>query len=124
LVAYAAGFYCEEAAVGLLIGHRSWLCRKDFRVEYIQLGVAESGAFAWVDWVGVMAALHGGRLACSRGERQVLLLAASLAEGVPVNLRDALSSLDDATAALVANVIAHAAGHQIRVSTPGDGTVW
>ncbi len=80
--------------------------------------------FACVDWAGVAAALQTGRLACSHGERQVLLLAASLAEGVPVDLRDALTGLDDTTAALVATVVAHAAGHHVGVSTPGDGVSW
>jgi hypothetical protein len=124
LVAHAAGIYCEEAAVRLLIGHRSWLCREDFLAAYIQLGVVEACAFACVDWTGVAAALQTGRLACSHGERQVLLLAASLAEGVPVDLRDALASLDDTTAALVTNAIMHAAGHQLGVTTAGDGMSW
>ena len=53
----------------------------------------------------------------------MLLLATSLAEGVPVDLSDVLTGLDEATAALVADVIAHAAGHRRYVLTLGDGTV-
>jgi hypothetical protein len=69
-----------------------------------------------------VAALKAGRLGCSSSERRVLLLAASLAEGVPVDLCDLLTGLDEATAALVVNVIAHAAGYRRYVLTLGDGT--
>ena len=64
-----------------------------------------------------------GRLREVLAERRVLLLAASLAGGVPVDLSDVLTGLDEATAALVADVIAHAAGHRRYVLTLGDGTV-
>ena len=117
-----AGIYCEEAAVGLLIGHRWWLCREVFLAECVQLRATEVGVFACVDWTAAVAALESGRLGCSRSERRVLLLAASLAEGVAVDLRDVLTGLDDATAALVANVIAHASGHRRWVVTSEDGT--
>jgi hypothetical protein len=123
LVAHAAGLCCEEAAVGLLIGHRRWLCRKDFLGECVQVGVAGVDVFACVDWAGAVAALKAGRLACSGSERRVLLLAASLAEGAPVDLSDVLTGLDEATAGLVVDVIAHAAGHRRCVLTLGDGTL-
>ena len=123
MVARMAGIYCEEAAVGLLIGHRRWLCREDFLDECVQVGVAEVDVFACVDWAAAVAGLNTGRLACSGSERRVLLLAASLAGGVPVDLSDVLTGLDEAAAALVADVIAHAAGHRRYVLTLGDGTV-
>lgn len=118
-----AGICCEEAAVGLLIGHRRWLCRKDFLGECVQVGVGEVDVFAWVDWPAAVAALDAGRLGCSGSERRVLLLAASLAEGVPVDLSDLLTGLDEASAALVVNVIAHAVGHRRYVRALGDGAV-
>jgi hypothetical protein len=34
-----AGIYCEEAAVGLLIGHRWWLCGEGFLAECVRVGV-------------------------------------------------------------------------------------
>jgi len=34
-----AGIYCEEAVVGLLIGHRRWFCGEGFLTECVQLGV-------------------------------------------------------------------------------------
>jgi hypothetical protein len=38
LVAHMAGIYCEEAAVGLLIGHRWWF-GENFLAECVQVGV-------------------------------------------------------------------------------------
>ena len=71
--------------------------------------------FACVDWSAAVAALAVGRLPSSGGERQVLLLATSLAEGVPVDLREALTSIDGPTAALVIDAVGHAAGLRDRV---------
>ncbi|MCA1672083.1 MAG: hypothetical protein LC799_07730 [Actinobacteria bacterium] len=122
LVAHVAGIYCEEAAVGLLIGHRRWLCREDFLAECVQVGVTEVDVFACVDWTAAVAALKTGRLVCSCSERQVLLLAASLAEGLLVDLRELLTGLDNINAALVADVIAHATGHRRYVATFDGGT--
>jgi hypothetical protein len=34
-----AGIYCEEAAVGLLIGHRWWFCGENFLAECVRVGV-------------------------------------------------------------------------------------
>ena len=67
----------------------------------------------------MVTALGAGRLPCSGGERQVLLVAAGLAEGVPVDLRESLTSIDGATAVLVVDVVAHAAGLRHR-SALGD----
>jgi len=43
-----------------------------------------------------------GMLPCSDGERQVLLVAASIAEGIPVDLREAALCMDAGNAALAA----------------------
>ena len=56
-----------------------------------------------------------GVLPCSDGERQVLLVAASIAEGIPVDLREAALCLDAANAALAAAAVLHAAGHRVSV---------
>ncbi len=84
--------------------------------------VAANGEPAWafVDWSAALAALNGGRVVCSGSERQVLLLAVSLAGGVPVDLRDALVGLDQATMVLVAEVVLHAAGHRRGVAAVGE----
>jgi hypothetical protein len=34
-----AGIYCEEAVVGLLIGHRRWRCGEDFLAKCVRVGV-------------------------------------------------------------------------------------
>jgi hypothetical protein len=49
-------------------------------------------------------------LPCSDGERQVLLVAASIAGGVPVDLREAALCMDAASAVLVADAVLHVAG--------------
>jgi len=51
-------------------------------------------------------------LPCSSGEGQALRIAASVADGVPVDLREAVTSLDGRNAVPVAAVVLHAAGHR------------
>ena len=58
-------------------------------------------------------------LPCSDGERQVLLVAASIAEGIPVDLREAALCMDAVNAARAAQAVCHAAGR--RVSGGGGG---
>lgn len=65
---------------------------------------------AWVDWEDASRALDVGRLPCSSSEGQILRIAASIAEGVPVDLHDVLSGLDDHNLSLVVKAVAHAAG--------------
>jgi hypothetical protein len=65
---------------------------------------------AALDWPATIAALDTGDLPCSGGEQRVLRLAASLADGVPVDLRDALTGLDQHNINLVVASILHASG--------------
>jgi len=58
-----------------------------------------------------------GMLPCSDGERQVLLVAASIAGGIPVDLREAALCMDAVNAARAAQAICHAAGCRVRVVT-------
>jgi hypothetical protein len=67
---------------------------------------------AWVDWPAAVAALEAGRLPCSPSEGQVLRIAASIADGMPVDLREVVSGLDDVNIVLVARAVLHAAGHR------------
>src|SRR5262249_50597982 len=96
LVVHAAGVCSLEAAVRLLIGQRRWLERADFLAACVVAECGPDGAVrsAFVDWLAVAAALDAGALPCSGGERRVLLVALSLAEGVPIDLREALCGLD------------------------------
>jgi hypothetical protein len=50
---------------------------------------------AAIDWDAVINTLNAGELPCSGGERRTLRLSASLAAGIPVDLRDAVTGLDD-----------------------------
>jgi hypothetical protein len=103
--------YCAVAAVELLIGHQRWLRRDDFVAGFVEAVPAADGApMAFVDWRRSVAGLKSGRLACSSGEGQVLRLCASLADGVPVDLSDVLTSVDEPTVVLVARAVLHAGG--------------
>jgi hypothetical protein len=119
--AWAKGLLCLEAAVELLIGHRQWLHREDFLDVAVDPGWEAFSArgMAAVDFEAAAAALVAGVLPCSSGEGRVLRLAASIAAGVPVDLREALTGLDEANSGLVATAVLHAAGHQDRLAGPG-----
>jgi hypothetical protein len=56
-------------------------------------------------------ALDRGRLPCSGGEARMLRIAASLGEGIAVDLREALTELDAVNTGLVARAIIRATGH-------------
>ncbi len=105
LVAYVAGICCEEVAFGLLIGRRWWFCREDFLAECVRVGVIEVDVFACVGWMAAVAALKAGCLGCSCSERHVPRLAGS-----------------GAAAALVGNVIPHAARYRRYVLRVDVGT--
>jgi len=113
LRAQAHGLYCLEAAAELLISHASFLRRRDFAERFIRLdtsitdGVTE---MATIDWPAAMAALNTGNLPCSGGEQRILRLAASLADGILVDLRDALTGLDHRNINLVITAVLHTSG--------------
>jgi len=110
---WAKGLLTAEAAVELLIGHRWWLYRDDFRDVAVQPGweVFSGREMAVVDFEAAVVALEAGALPCSGSEGQMLRLAASIATGVPVDLGGAVSGLDAADAGLVAAAVLGAAGH-------------
>jgi hypothetical protein len=87
LRAHAQGLCAELAAVELLIAHRFWLTRDDFRDQFIRPGAAPrkpgEPAQRWVDGTSAAAALESGRLVCSSGEGAVLHIAIALATGGP-----------------------------------------
>ena len=108
--AWAKGLLCLEAAVGLLIGHATWLYRQDFLDTAVEMITEPGRVMAFVDFTAAADALAGGDLPCSPGEKAVLQVVAGIAAGCPVNLADALTSMDAANAALVADAVLHAAG--------------
>ena len=112
LRAHARGLYHAVAAVGLLIGHRRWLCRGDFvgRFVWVGRGMVGGGLLAVVDWQAAVKVLAVGGLPCSSSEGCVLRIAASIAADVPVDLGGCLSTLDEANISLVADAVWRAAG--------------
>ena len=90
------------AAVELLIGHRFWLGRRDFVEQCVGMDLAPGGLLlAVVDWEEAVGALAAGRLVCSDSQGQILRVAASLAQGIPVDLGAAVCGLDEISIALV-----------------------
>jgi len=83
-------------------------------------GITSGAVMAVVDWEAAVAALEAGRLPCSGGEGRILRLAASIAAGVPVDLREALTGLDEANSGLVAVAVLHAAGHRAVLDGRGE----
>jgi hypothetical protein len=110
LRACAQGIYPDEAGIELLIGHDNFLHRDEF-TSHIQTGTS-STPHAAVDWAAVIDLADSGKLPWSGGEQRMIRLMASLAAGIPVNLRHALTGLDDRNTALVIKSMWHAAGHR------------
>jgi hypothetical protein len=113
LRACARGLFPAEAGVELLINHGSFLRRSDFRGRFVHLGTSITDGIttmAEIDWPTAITALDTGDLPCSGSEHRMLRLAASLADGIPVDLRDTLTGLDDRNIELVVTAILHASG--------------
>lgn len=111
LLAGASGLYAAEAGTQLLIGHATWLGRSDFRERFVHRGDSACSEMAFVDWPGAISALDAGELPCSSGEERMLRLAASLADGIAVDLRGAVVGLDATNIELVSQALVHASGH-------------
>ena len=113
LRACAAGLYPLEAGVALLTANGTFLHRDDFTSRFIETGPSISDGttlMANINWDAAITALHAGELPCSGGERRILELSSSLAGGTPVDLRDAVTGLDDANTARLITAILHASG--------------
>jgi hypothetical protein len=113
---WAKGLLVCEAAVELLIGHRCWLVRDDFLVHVEFCGGFHGELMAAIDWRAAWTALEDGHLPCSSGERQILRVVVSIAEGVSIDLRDAVSCLDAVNSVLVARAVLAAGGHREAVA--------
>jgi hypothetical protein len=111
LRAHARGLYSLEAAAELLINHRTWLRRTDFTTRFVHAALGDSPA-AYINWPDAVTALDAGQLPCSSGEDRVLRLAASIADGTSVDLRDALTGLDCRNIDLLVQAVLHAAGRR------------
>lgn len=112
LRAHAHGLHHLEAAVELLIDHAHWLRRHDFLHHLVHAtGSLDDPPTAAIDWPAAATALDLGQLPCSASEARMLRLAASLAIGIPVDLRDTLTGLDRNNAERIVHAIEHATGH-------------
>ena len=109
----AGGLYSLEAACNLVIG-TGWVHRDDF-TRFISTGTSLTDGvteLACIDWQSAISSRDAGLLPCSSGENRILRLAASIAAGIPVDLNDALSGLDQASITLVVRAARHANGQR------------
>jgi hypothetical protein len=111
---HAQGLHCLQAAAELLIGHAVWLQREDFLRHFVHSipGPAGGAPMAAINWPEAITGLAQGHLPCSGSERRMLRIAASLADGIPVDLRDALTGLDGRNTELVRDAVTRATGHR------------
>jgi hypothetical protein len=122
LRAHAQGLLTDEAAVELLLAASCcWLARDDFVAGFVRTcpGPVDGDVLTVIDWVGAIEAARAGRLPSSGGEQRILGLSASLAEGIPIDLRDAITGLDGANLDLVAAAVLHAGGRRCAVDRKG-----
>ena len=114
----ARGIYPDEAGVELLIAHAAFLHRDDFTSRFVGHATNATGTrLAAIDWAAAIAALDAGHLACS-GVLRMLRLAASLASGIPVSLRDTLTGIDHRNIELVTTAVLHAWGQRPEPEIP------
>ena len=113
LRASARHLHATEAGTELLIRHATWLRRSDFRDRFVHLdtSITNGTELATIDWRAAITALDGSDLPCSGGEGRMLRLAASLIDGIPVDLRDTLTGLDARNLHLVSQAVLETAGH-------------
>jgi len=113
LLAHVRGLHHSMAAVELIIAHRCWLHRTDFRERFLFTTTDfDTGTTSTcIEWTCAVDALNQHDLPCSGSEARILRIAASIARGVPVDLRDALTELDTANTALIAQAVTRATGH-------------
>jgi hypothetical protein len=111
LCAAADGLDADQAAAELIISHGAFLEGSEFsRYITTETGISDGTTLALIDWDSAIAVLGRGGLAVSGGERRILLIAASLASGHPVSLRDVIPGLDQRNLHLVTTAIRRAAG--------------
>lgn len=101
----------------MLIGTATFLHRDDFASRFILHGTTGMAA---VDWEAATAALTARELPCSGGEQRIFRLAASLAAGIPVDLGDAVTGLDQHNIQRLVTAICRAAGQR---QPRGPGTL-
>ena len=102
-----------KPGVAPLTAEGTFLRRDDFTSRFITVGTSISDGttlMADIDWDMAITALQAVEIPCSGGERRVLMLSASLALRIPVDLRDAATGLDDRNVRRLVTAILHASG--------------
>jgi hypothetical protein len=112
LRACADGLLPTEAGVELLIDHGRFLHRADFRQRFVNVFTDNSLEFAEINWAKAITALDHHDFACSGSEARILRLAASIADGIPVDLRETLTGLDTTNINHLTTAILHANGRR------------
>jgi hypothetical protein len=112
LLNHAEGSRCMTAAAELLIA-QDWLSREDFASRFVTVcpgpGPGNGKPMALIDWPAAIEALDAS-LPSSGGEKRMLRITASLADGIPVDLRDTLTGLDDSNIQLLITAIHRTSG--------------
>src|SRR5664280_1763632 len=110
---HAHGRPACEAAVELMLAGRRWLRRGDYVDGFIRIypGTAAGAGLVAIDWAAAIGAAQTGQPPSSGDEQRILRLSASLAEGIPVDLRETSTGLDQTNLELVAAAVLHAGGH-------------
>ena len=113
LAAGAEGCHADMAAVQLLTDHHYWLTRAGFTAAFTTTGPSPlSGRhLGHVRWKAAARALAAGQLPCTGSEAAILQIAAGLAAGLPVRLRDVITGLDHANLTAVTDAIMTAGGY-------------
>jgi hypothetical protein len=127
LLRAAVGDYAAEAAVLLLANDGYWPTRlRAAGMVTTEAEPVDGQLWARIEWPELDTALARGRLRGGPKELVVLRVAASLADGHPVDLADVAVALDRRTLGLVLAAVAHAAGsHDHSAPAPaghGPGT--
>ncbi len=107
---HAEGSCCLAAAAELLIA-QAWLQRADFTSRFITVHRSPGSGkpMAVINWPAAVTALDTS-LPCSGGEQRMLKIIASLADGIPVDLRDTITGLDDRNVQFLITAILRASG--------------
>jgi hypothetical protein len=108
---HTRGVYCLEAAAELLAAQR-WLQRPDFIGKSLSItpSVPDGQPSATVNWAAAITALDAGELPCSGCEQRMLRITASIGGGIPVNLQDSLTGIDEHNVQLILRAVLHASG--------------
>jgi hypothetical protein len=113
LLRAAVGDYAVEAAVLLLADSGHWLPQLQ-AAGLIAIALdgdaVDGGPWAAVQWGDLDAAVRAGEILGSTGQLRLLRVAASLADGQPVDLADLTAGVDREELTLLLAALAHAAG--------------